>query len=623
MKLNYKNIKSWTVLVYILFLVTLSLIFAVIVLNNYSILSNYTIYSDFESKLYANIKDNAEISINLDKKLNSNWSWFIDDISCPDSIFLSWTVDSWTVSSSLYYTETSIFCSWSYLNLPLKIYFNTGYTDFIQADYNWYLAAISSWTWYFLDPDNTYIDFSASSYTNWDFIDDDFNSDDYKYSSIWNHYYPNWYSDDDDLARKILFWYVTIEAWYKKVFWNNTKTSKIIAENTNNTWSLNVNIWDVTSWRLYFDIDWPYDLKIYEFDKARYDEFNELIIKDSILHESTNWKVWYLQKNWNVVPTLTWNEYDFDFKNKDYAIFLNSTGNWTILYSLKAEDNNTWSWIYIAPIDDSMQDIIRFLWNEILIDAEGRFLSKQSELIFRKDAIMDWSLVSYCIVSWSVIYGSTNSTSDVWLTCNDDITVCTWVWTWYTLQACNLWSTVASSDWTLSSWAYFQWWNNYASYSGWLTTSTLVDASSYWPWNYFTSTRFINWSTSYSYDWTTVQNDNLWWDVTDTSEARQWPCSAWYHVPTRTEWENIAIAGWWDASNDWLGMKNALKLTYSGNRRRYDGVLDNGGARAYYWTSSDWLGAGYANNVMIVDTWIYNWYTAYHSQANSIRCFKN
>jgi hypothetical protein len=79
------------------------------------------------------------------------------------------------------------------------------------------------------------------------------------------------------------------------------------------------------------------------------------------------------------------------------------------------------------------------------------------------------------------------------------------------------------------------------------TTLTKVNASWYWPWNYFSSPTEI---ISKRNDWSTVRNDNLWWDITNTQEARQWPCATWYHIPTITAWKWLMSAWWWSVQNN-------------------------------------------------------------------------
>ena len=376
--------KKATVLIYVLFLVTLSLILATIVLNNFAFLSNTTKFYDIENKLITNIRYDSSILVNINKELNSNGSGFIDNVSCPDSISMSWTTLSGVITNStLTYSWSIIYCYWSYLSNNLDIYFNTWFTDLIEADYNWFIAAISTWSWDFLDPDLTHIDFSTSSYSTWDLIDDNFNSDNYMWNSTWSIEYPHWFEDDDDLARKIFFWYVSIETWFKKVFWNTTKTLKNINNNSNNTWSLNSKIWDVIDWTLYFDIDKEYEIKIVKFDKIIYDDIWELIAKNIITWSGVTWDLWYLQSDWSL-DSSTWSSYIFDFQNNDYAIFLKSTWDSTLLYEINANVLSTWNWIYINPLNDSWTGIIEYLWNEILIDEDWRYMWKEIEIIYDK-----------------------------------------------------------------------------------------------------------------------------------------------------------------------------------------------------------------------------------------------
>ena len=83
----------------------------------------------------------------------------------------------------------------------------------------------------------------------------------------------------------------------------------------------------------------------------------------------------------------------------------------------------------------------------------------------------------------------------------------------YTIADKNLWATTVWNSWdTLSvnnCWKYYQRWNNYwFAFSVSVTkSSSRVDASTYWPWNYYSSSTFL-W-VWYS-DWSSVQNNNLW-----------------------------------------------------------------------------------------------------------------
>ena len=85
--------------------------------------------------------------------------------------------------------------------------------------------------------------------------------------------------------------------------------------------------------------------------------------------------------------------------------------------------------------------------------------------------------------------------------------------TWITITDKNLGATTVWNSWDTLSEAncgkYYQWWNNYWFPRTWsvTTSSTQVDASNYWPWNYYSSSTFI----TYDGRWDTTDNWNLWW----------------------------------------------------------------------------------------------------------------
>ena len=112
---------------------------------------------------------------------------------------------------------------------------------------------------------------------------------------------------------------------------------------------------------------------------------------------------------------------------------------------------------------------------------------------------------------------------------------------WITISDKNLWATVVWDNNDASSqancWTYFQRWNNYGFAWTWAitTSSTTVDASGYWPWNYYSSNTFITGIV----DWSSVQNDNLrWWTIGVVPNAiiNTWVLSVngeTWHVVTR------------------------------------------------------------------------------------------
>lgn len=157
----------------------------------------------------------------------------------------------------------------------------------------------------------------------------------------------------------------------------------------------------------------------------------------------------------------------------------------------------------------------------------------------------------------------------------------------------NLWATQVYNDGdTLSEancWKYYQRWNNYGFPRTWTvtTSSTKVDASTYWPWNYYSSSTFIT-TFSSPYDWSSVQNDNLWWWTTGTNEAMQGPCATGFHVPTKDE--NVALVAamtalWIDTSNGNC-MKTYMKMPFAGNRDEAFATVANQGTDSNYWSST-------------------------------------
>ena len=100
--------------------------------------------------------------------------------------------------------------------------------------------------------------------------------------------------------------------------------------------------------------------------------------------------------------------------------------------------------------------------------------------------------------------------------------------TWYTLMDKNLWATtVYNNGYELTDancGNVFQWWNNYPfpwtlSYDGITTSSTKVNASTYWPWNYYESSTWIT-----SNPWNSSNNTNLrWWVSQWTSTKTVYP----------------------------------------------------------------------------------------------------
>lgn len=215
-----------------------------------------------------------------------------------------------------------------------------------------------------------------------------------------------------------------------------------------------------------------------------------------------------------------------------------------------------------------------------------------------------------------------------------DIIVCSWQKNWYTVSACNLWATVAgtSTGETIHNGSYFQWWNNYGHLDPEGETikgGTKVDTIWYWPWNYYSSSVHIYWIDPDFRDWSSATNNNLWWDETSTtytSEERQWPCSKWYHVPSKEDWAGIVDAGQWEKADE---IAQDLLLPFAGNHfftaPQHQWVYE-----AIYWSSS------FSSNSSYEHAYLFFWtifeahnsfeiiqHTYYRGNSLTVRCFKD
>lgn len=202
-----------------------------------------------------------------------------------------------------------------------------------------------------------------------------------------------------------------------------------------------------------------------------------------------------------------------------------------------------------------------------------------------------------------------NSTSGTpWnLTIHWHIVMCSWNKTWYVIRAINQWAGAINQNWNYYQWGNNWWWTASAS-----TSTTRPTCSSNSSMNH---TVFVTWFT----DWCSAQNDNVWWNVTNTSIARRWPCPENYHLPTQAEWQAVITAwNWWTNGINFI---NAFKIPMAW-ARNYDGSLYNyWWIYWYYWTSSP---NGAMSYYLFFNSWDVK-VTEYVYRATwfAIRCFKN
>ncbi len=318
----FKNKKA-SILIYTIILTAISLLLASVLLSNKMSLINTQKYYKIKTQFFNQIKWNNTLNLDNLIKLNSNWSGFLDNIS------------------------------WSWADIKCRL----------QMDWN-YLVEWNSWT------------------LLWgDWRDDNCNDDNYLWTNSWNLI-----EDDDNLARKELIW--IIKWWQNKnIFWNNKKIEEFIENNPNNVDIFNKTLSWVVDWNLFLDISSWGILTLIEYNKNRYETFWE--IKEI---KSFTWVVswsWYIEQNSNVLSlnTNTWaNTVNFNFSWSWYLLFLTNTWTNLISYWLSWIENITWSWIYLNPINDDINNTgsIEILWYDVIIDNEWNIFWKMLKKVFLK-----------------------------------------------------------------------------------------------------------------------------------------------------------------------------------------------------------------------------------------------
>ncbi|EKE30151.1 MAG: hypothetical protein ACD_2C00036G0001 [uncultured bacterium (gcode 4)] len=141
-----------------------------------------------------------------------------------------------------------------------------------------------------------------------------------------------------------------------------------------------------------------------------------------------------------------------------------------------------------------------------------------------------------CTYSCSYWYGGTGCSDFTYPWCNAaDIHL----WNWQIWAACNIWTSI--SGLTNASYGYYyQWWINDNSYVAWRNTGS-------WP---------LKW---------------------------QWPCAAWYHVPSIEEWTAACASIWWGTCTSSAALATSIRNTL---KTPMAGTYPSAYSWSYYWTSS-------------------------------------
>lgn len=358
---------------------------ATVVLNIATELSIEYDIRNIEVSLVNTIQTKADLAMKYAQELNKTWSWFVDVIWCPDGVTMSGTTARTTwISTTLSYTwaTSTVYCQGTHNGDLLIFYFDPSYSDIKYAQYVGYQVSVNSGstTATFSDSDSTFIDITWSYPLSSDGIDDNFDSDDYSIYSTGTTYYPDNYIDNDADSRLLTYGYIIENSGLYNIFWSNSQMKNYIDANTHNSDSIHTTLNWVSSGRLYLDINRDHRLILYRIDPSTYNDTKEFLVNEYI---SGTWQladIWYLQDDMSISSSITGSEYDFDFTSYDYALFLENTSSWALLYRIRGEDTTSGSGVYLSALQDDDTSVLWYLWSHLLIDDTGRLVWNQIEV---------------------------------------------------------------------------------------------------------------------------------------------------------------------------------------------------------------------------------------------------
>jgi len=244
--------------------------------------------------------------------------------------------------------------------------------------------------------------------------------------------------------------------------------------------------------------------------------------------------------------------------NEVYPVLWFNFGSdwWYVRYRVASQSFSSYdTWAYGHNVSRIALDLIHpYQWY-----SDGRKLLYQCiynvwwrwERATYEDAVkLRWATTLEARIKWDcyiksieLISISTNPAMAPWIYWNDSMLW--WMlsmsdnwYQWISIADKNLWASSVYRSWTprdSTAWYFYQWWNNYWHSHWWVDNPTdkliwyAADIPSHWPGNYF---RYPAFSWVGQCTWSKEYNYNLWWDTTDTSAWRQWPCDSWFHIPS-------------------------------------------------------------------------------------------
>lgn len=278
---------------------------------------------------------------------------------------------------------------------------------------------------------------------------------------------------------------------------------------------------------------------------------------------------------WTEVLVSNWNLVDLNLEVYEWNI--NSSSSSEDKISAIEAIQNTYNWSSIEDIEE-IKYLLSVTEDEDKLDMlEIVVLNKSSSnglnnSWWNSEDEIDFTVVEVCSwkKSWDMVYedGTIDGST---LTCNDNIAVCSWDWTWYIVAACNQWTIAfpTASDDSNWYWNYFQ-----------FGVNEPRDINNWWSSNSLTSW----WVSQSNKSTATFQNSTV-----SEKTSMKWPCWDWYHIPTRNEWNTVL-------TNAWITNKetafNSIKLPASSrnDHNAWAFNINDDGNVWYYWLSSpkDW-----------------------------------
>ena len=369
-------------------------------------------------------------------------------------------------------------------------------------------------------------------------------------------------------------------------------------------------------------------------------------------------KVYHLNdkdEEWEKIEEITWakveevmlNEEKSDEENmlvveaenfSIYAIIKSTTSNQTIIY-----DANWWffgDWSATLSITYDRYVSNQIYWSTTSVQAPNRDsedITQQSWWMFAWWYLEPWNANAQT-TEW--LAQDTSNLPEIvyakWLPFND-LEVDIW-WNSFIVMDRNLWASAymnqngkTSNDWFGKL---YQRWNNYGFPVHWQVqvSSTKIDWSKFWPWNYYYSSIFIY--GSFPYYWTTNNQENLWWGwkINNWDNLRQWPCPSGYHVPDYLEWKaikslvesNMSSIYWCSSVSKCISSKLLMPFPWIIDS---NGVNWNENGVWIYWSSSPKFDDSnyYSYSLLIYNNDGYKYWSDNTTRSVwwSVRCLKN